>query len=66
MLGVLIGLVLIGLVASWGGRVMRSFTPNLLEQLAFGGALALGVLAYSMAGASAIGLADDAGATISL
>ncbi len=66
MLGVLIGLALIGLVAPWGGRAMRSFTPNLLEQLAFGGALALGALAYCMAGASAIGLADSVGATISL
>ncbi|GIV10985.1 MAG: hypothetical protein KatS3mg020_0476 [Fimbriimonadales bacterium] len=60
------GLVFTGLLAMWGGRAMRRFTPNLLEQLAFGGALGLGVLAYCAAGFAAVGFASAVGMASSI
>ncbi|MCS7208201.1 MAG: glycosyltransferase family 39 protein [Fimbriimonadales bacterium] len=66
MLGVLLGLVLIGVLVTAGGGLMRRLTPNLLEQLAFGGALMLGVLAYWMAGLAAFGLLRFEGVRLGL
>ncbi|GIV05474.1 MAG: hypothetical protein KatS3mg016_1049 [Fimbriimonadales bacterium] len=55
MLGLLLGLILFGILAESGGRVARRWTPNLLEQVAYGGALGLGILAYGVAGLAALG-----------
>jgi hypothetical protein len=60
------GLIFTGLLAMWGGRAIRRFTPNLLEQLAFGGALGLAVLAYCAAGFAAVGFANAVGITASV
>ncbi len=66
MLGVLIGLILTGLLAVLGGRAIHKLTPNLLEQLAFGGALGLGLLAHLIAGFAAVGLANIVGVAVSV
>jgi len=47
--------MLLGLLAELGGRAARRWTPNLLEQVAYGGALGLGILAYGVAGLAALG-----------
>ncbi|MFN3689669.1 MAG: ArnT family glycosyltransferase [Fimbriimonadales bacterium] len=46
MLGILFGLVILLVFAALGGRVMRRWTPNPMEQIAYGGAIGLGLLAY--------------------
>lgn len=55
MLGILIGLTILLVFAGLGGRVMRRWTPNPLEQIAFGGAIGLGLLAYVAGALAAIG-----------
>ncbi|MCS6924044.1 MAG: glycosyltransferase family 39 protein [Fimbriimonadales bacterium] len=57
MLGVLLGLAGVGVLTVVGGGVMRRLTANLLEQLALGGALALGLMAYCVAALAALGAA---------
>ncbi|GIV09913.1 MAG: hypothetical protein KatS3mg019_2004 [Fimbriimonadales bacterium] len=54
VLGLLLGLFLLGLLAESGGRAVRRWTANLLEQVAYGGALGLGILAYGVAGLAAL------------
>ncbi|MCS7301231.1 MAG: hypothetical protein NZ556_06725 [Fimbriimonadales bacterium] len=57
MLDIAVALLGISLLAVFGGRAMGRFTPNLLEQLAWGGALGLGLWAYSIAAFAALGFA---------
>ncbi|MCX7924820.1 MAG: hypothetical protein N2554_03295 [Fimbriimonadales bacterium] len=55
MLGLLFGLVILLVLMELGGRAMRRWTPNLLEQIAYGGALGLGLMAYVAGALAAIG-----------
>lgn len=66
VVGVALGLAICAVATLVGGRIAAKFTQNLLEQLAFGGALALGILAYWMAGFAAVGLASRTGALLGL
>jgi hypothetical protein len=56
VLGVGIGLVAAVALTLLGGLWARRWTPNRLEQWAYGGALALGLWAYLIAGCAALGL----------
>ncbi len=56
MLGVLVGLVAVVALTLAGGVWARRWTPNRLEQLAYGGAFALGVWAYLIVGCAVLGL----------
>ena len=58
MLGVGIGLVVAVALMLLGGLWARRWTPNRLEQWAYGGALALGLWAYLIAGCAALGLME--------
>ena len=55
MLGVGLGLVAAVALTLLGGVWARRWTPNRLEQWAYGGAFALGVWAYLIAGCAALG-----------
>ncbi|MCX7992379.1 MAG: hypothetical protein N2651_01790 [Fimbriimonadales bacterium] len=55
MLGILFGVVILYVMVELGGRAMRRLTPNLLEQIAFSGALGLGMMAYGMGALAALG-----------
>lgn len=55
LLGVAIGLVAAGALTLLGGVWARAWTPNRAEQWAYGGALALGIWAYLIAGCAALG-----------
>jgi hypothetical protein len=55
VLGVGLGLVAAVALTLLGGVWARRWTPNRLEQWAYGGAFALGVWAYLIAGCAALG-----------
>ena len=55
MLGVGLGLVAAVALTLLGGVWARRWTPNRFEQWAYGGAFALGVWAYLIAGCAALG-----------
>jgi hypothetical protein len=66
VLGVVAGLFLTLALAVRGCVALGSFSANLLERLAFGGALGLGLLAYFVAGAAAIGVLTPVGSIATL